>query len=71
MGTINIDLKVAIVKGPGTQKKLALILPEHESVVSDVVRGRRKLTPEKAARWLDVLKCDPEIIREVTIDRAL
>jgi len=60
------DLKIEILKKFSTQSDFAMALREHESKISAVIRGRRKLTPEQAQRWQEVLNCDPEILATVT-----
>ena len=63
---LNNTLRVTILEKFGYQGDFAAAVGEHESAVSQVIRGRRKLDPDRAKKWLQVLKCDPAVIKEVT-----
>jgi len=66
---MNVELnnvRIEILKNFPTQSDFATALNEHESRVSQIVRGRRKLSREQAERWAKVLKCDPAILSPVT-----
>ena len=58
-------VKAAIVMAFGTQADFAAALGTDEARVSRAVRGRRKLKREEAARWVDLLGCDPALLRPV------
>ena len=59
-------LKIAILQKFDTQADFSMSINEHESKISQVVRGRRKLTEAEAAKWLKALECDPAILEPVT-----
>jgi len=66
---MNVELnnvRIEILKNFPTQSDFAEAIDEHESRVSQVVRGRRKLNKEQAEQWARVLKCDPSILSPVT-----
>jgi len=48
-------LRAKIIEVYGGQWRFAQAIEEHESVVSKVIRGRRKLTPEKKKVWAKAL----------------
>ena len=60
------NVKIEILKIFPTQSDFAERLKVHESKVSQVLRGRRKLSKEDAAMWSNILKCNPEILSPVT-----
>lgn len=62
---LNNTLRVTILEKFGYQGDFAAAVGEHESAVSQVVRGRRKLDPARAKKWLQALKCDPELLRPI------
>ena len=63
---MNRNLKIAILKKYLTQSDFALSLNEHESKVSQIIRGRRKLNKREAQIWIKALECDPAIVKGVT-----
>jgi hypothetical protein len=63
---MNIALKMEILKRFRCQADFAVAVNEHETKVSQIIRGRRMLNPVDAERWLNVLKCSPDIIAAVT-----
>jgi len=60
------NVKLAILKRHPTQFDFAEAIKMHNTFVSHVLRGRRRLSKEQAAKWLENLKCDPEILKPVT-----
>lgn len=62
----NRVLKAKIIEHYGTQADFSQEVGDDESLVSRVIRGRRKLSKEQAAVWLKALRCDPAILDEVT-----
>ena len=62
-------LRVAILTKFDTQGDFALRLKIHESRVSQILRGRRKLSEGEARRWARILKCDPAVMMPVTQNR--
>ena len=60
------EVKIAILKKYPTQGDFAQEIPVHESFVSQVLRGRRQLSPAQADRWVELLNCQPEILASVT-----
>ena len=63
---MSLNLKLAILKRYSTQSDFAFAIKEHESKISQVVRGKRKLTPEQAKIWQEALRCNPKILESVT-----
>ena len=61
----NLKLKFAILERFPYQADFAATVNAHESKVSAVLRGRRKLTKEEASTWREVLQCDPEALSSV------
>ena len=59
-------VKIEILKNFPTQSDFAECLNEHESKVSQILRGRRKLSKEDAEKWIMILKCNPHILTPVT-----
>lgn len=60
------EVKIAILRAYQTQSDFAEAIPVHESFVSQVLRGRRKLSSDQAGRWRELLKCPEEILAKVT-----
>jgi plasmid maintenance system antidote protein VapI len=60
------EIKIAILRKYPTQGDFAQEIPVHESFVSQVLRGRRQLSPSQAERWVELLNCQPEILASVT-----
>jgi plasmid maintenance system antidote protein VapI len=61
------NLKVLIIQaGFDFNADFAEAVGMHESLVSRVLNGRRKLTTEQAVTWIETLKCEPEELRGVT-----
>jgi len=66
---MNADLnnvKIAILTKYPTQFDFSEAVQMHNTFISHVLRGRRRLSREQAEKWLDDLKCDPEILKPVT-----
>ena len=64
---MNKELRLSIYSaGFDCQADFAMSIKEHESKISQVIRGRRKLSKEEAEQWRAVLKCDPAILVSVT-----
>jgi plasmid maintenance system antidote protein VapI len=63
---MHLALKFEILKKKGSQANFSMEVCEHESKVSAVIRGRRKLTPEQAAKWQKILGCEPKLLKPVT-----
>lgn len=57
---MNFKLKARIVERFGSQWKFAQAVKDHESNISKVIRGRKRLKPEIQKRWAKVLGCEPE-----------
>ncbi len=62
----HLDLKFQILKEFPTQADFAMAAKEHESKVSQVIRGRRQLSKGEAKRWSKLLNCDPQLLKSVT-----
>ncbi len=54
-------LRLEILKRFDTQADFAAKVGEHDTKVSMVLRGRRKLSSKQAEAWIEVLKCDPDV----------
>jgi hypothetical protein len=65
---VNLEIKFAILKKFRNQADFAMTVREHESKVSAILHGRRKLRRSEAELWRDHLECDPAILKPVTID---
>ena len=59
---MNWLLKQKILEEYGTQADFANAINTDETLVSRVVRGRRKLNPTIQKIWADVLRCKPKDI---------
>jgi len=57
-----MELKFEIVRKCGSQWQFSKVVEMHESAVSHVITGRRKLSKEQAKKWQKVLKCDPQVL---------
>jgi len=66
MNPILNNLKIEILKTFPTQSDFAECLNVHESKISQVLRGRRKLSKDDAATWAKILKCDAHVLVAVT-----
>ena len=60
---MNFELKIAILKRFPTQADFAMKVGCHESKVSQVVCGRRKLKDEEVKIWSKTIGCEPTIIQ--------
>ncbi len=58
-------IRIAILGKFDSQADFSQAVGMHESAVSQVMRGRRKLGPNDAVQWVKTLKCDPGILRPV------
>ena len=65
---MNRTLRIAILERFDTQSDFAIELKEHESRVSQILNGRRKLTPSQAAIWIKTLNCNPDLLKSVTTE---
>jgi transcriptional regulator with XRE-family HTH domain len=59
---MNRELKAIIFLKYGTQEDFAAAIGENPSVVSKVVRNRRKLPQAKKLTWARALGCKPDRI---------
>jgi transcriptional regulator with XRE-family HTH domain len=57
---MNKRLKAKIYEVFGTQADFAQAMKEDESIVSRIVRGRRRPDDERMKKWADALDCKPE-----------
>ena len=55
---LNFKLKGMIVSKYGTQFAFANALKEHETAVSKILRGQRKLTEREGQKWAKALDVD-------------
>jgi plasmid maintenance system antidote protein VapI len=62
----NRDLRLAILKCFDSQSDFAEAINIHESRVSQIIRGRRRLRKNEVPIWLEALGCDPKIFEQVT-----
>lgn len=58
-GKVNRKLKAMIVLRYETQEDFAVVVGERRSVISGVVRGRRRISPAKQLEWATALGCRP------------
>jgi plasmid maintenance system antidote protein VapI len=61
-----IKLKMEIIKTFRTQSDFAMKVNAHESKVSQVIRGRRKISTIEARRWAETLGCRLSLLSSVT-----
>ena len=59
------DLKAEIIRKFGTQSDFAVAMKVHESRISQIVRGRRKISKDEAQRWMDALGCSSNFLGPV------
>ena len=59
---MNWDLKMKIIERFKSQADFAKVIDTDETIVSRVVRKRRKLKPAIQRLWADALQCKPEDI---------
>ena len=59
---MNRELRLEILKRFDTQADFAAKVGEHDTKVSMVLKGRRKLSSIQAEKWIKVLKCDPDVL---------
>lgn len=59
------ELRLAILKRFDSQADFAAEVGEHDTKISMVLRGRRKLSAEQAEAWIKVLRCDPQVLNPV------
>lgn len=57
---MNLQLKFKILEKYPSQADFALAVDVHESLVSRIIRGRRKLDTEKRVIWAKILGCKPK-----------
>ena len=63
---MNLKLKAKIVEKYGTQADFAPVINTDESLISKIIRGRRKLSPAQLEAWAKALDCKPDdIFKEV------
>jgi plasmid maintenance system antidote protein VapI len=67
---MNRDLRISILKHFDTQSDFANHMGIHESKVSQIIKGRRKLSKDDAKKWAQILNCDPKILLSVTQARS-
>jgi len=60
------NVKIAILRKYPTQFDFAEAAQTHDTFVSHVLRGRRRLSKEQAAKWQRILECDAETLKPVT-----
>jgi hypothetical protein len=59
---VNKKLKSKIVLKFGTQADFAQAIGEYQTIVSEVIRGRRRLSNYKELEWAIALGCQPKDI---------
>ena len=59
-------IRLAILKEFDSQINFAGVVGMHDTFVSMVLRGHRKLNPEDSARWQSALKCNSRLLKPVT-----
>ena len=63
---MNKQIRLSILTKFDSQADFAQVLNIDESIISRVLRGRRKLSKHDVEKWIKVLKCDPKILEPVT-----
>ncbi len=53
----NKKLKSKIIEQYGSQSDFAQVLKIHESVISRVIQGRKRLSKAEQLRWAEALGC--------------
>jgi plasmid maintenance system antidote protein VapI len=66
MSQHHLNLRLEILKKFITQSDFASAINEHESKVSQVLRGRRKLSKIDAEKWKQILNCPQALIKSVS-----
>ncbi len=66
MNTELNNVRIEILRKFGTQSDFAAAAGLHESKISQVMRGRRKLSKEQSKQWAKLLECDPVVLAAVT-----
>jgi len=56
---MNLNLKLKILEKYQSQADFAISVGAHESLVSRIIRGRRRLDPEKQITWAEALNSTP------------
>lgn len=56
----NEKLRKAILKKFRSFADFACVVGDHPTYVSHLVHRRRRLTPDRAAKWAEILGCKPE-----------
>ena len=59
---MNLSLKLKILENYQSQADFAQVVNADESLVSRIVRGRRKLDTDKQIQWARALGCQPRDI---------
>jgi plasmid maintenance system antidote protein VapI len=59
---MNLKLKAKIVEKYGTQADFAQVIDIDDTLISKIIRGRRKLDPDKQFEWAKALGCKPKDI---------
>ena len=59
---MNKKLKSKIILKFGTQADFAQAIGEYQTIVSEVIRGRRRLSDYKEVEWALALGCQPKEI---------
>ena len=54
---MNLRLKSMIILRFGSQEDFAAAINERPAYVSQIIRGRRKISIEKMLKWAEALKC--------------
>jgi len=63
---MNRALRLEILKNFDTQSDFAQAVRTHDTKVSQVLHGRRKLSKKHANTWVRVLRCNPKLLAPVT-----
>ena len=61
-----LNIKMEILKNFRTQSDFAMRVNAHESKVSQVIQGRRKISSIEAKRWAETLGCRLSLLSSVT-----
>ena len=59
-------IKIAIIRKFDTQADFAQFIGTNETIISKVLRGRRKLSKKEAKKWMKALDCDIKVFNSIT-----
>jgi len=60
------ELRRVIIERFSTQLRFAFAAKVDPTYVTHIIRGYRKLPPERATEWANLLDCNPWLLHQVT-----